>query len=624
MKSKTSLFSKAIWKHNFTGCWGLWAGLTVLYLMVLPVNAYVRLADRDWASYGEAGTFEAMMSMVDILRYRDFCVMVFAVAGVVAAMAVFSYLFTGRNSNMVHTYPVSRTGLFVTNFVSGLLFLTVPVMVCVLLALAVGASFGAVNGEVVKVYLIWFGISAAENLFFFSAAVCMLMFVGNIVAVPCLYFILNFAYMGCVEIVDEIINAVCYGLVNSRLPLVEELTPIAFMAKRIGIQEWRSPMELAERLERGDGFGYLFTGMEGLAVYIAAAVVFAVIAWFAYQKKHIETAGDVVTVGWLKPIFRWGAATGVAVLGSAVVCGMFFYRTPFWVILVSALGFGVTAFFVAQMLLERTVRVFTGKRLRECAAFAVVVSVCYIGLDADVLGLEKQLPAMDEIKAVRMSDWNLSMYAEDAQAISWVQDINRQIVESKKEFRQARSIDCEDVSITYVLKNGSSVLRHYEILASDAAGSVSEQIFEYAGRPDVILKRYFGIHYPDITVYGGTLTFSRHDPDVMETVRISEADAQKLYGAVVQDLMAWKFDKNYGRTQELAEAETAELVTELTLNVYDEAGFKDASYYEVYGEKLEDEEGTVGFMLDEERFAHAVKVLDELGYLSGREVDDKK
>lgn len=40
MKSKISLFNKAVWKRNVTGGWCLWAGLLLFYLLVLPVSLY--------------------------------------------------------------------------------------------------------------------------------------------------------------------------------------------------------------------------------------------------------------------------------------------------------------------------------------------------------------------------------------------------------------------------------------------------------------------------------------------------------------------------------------------------------------------------------------------------------
>ena len=46
--------------------------------------------------------------------------------GVAVAMAVFSYLYSARSVSLMHSLPIRRSGLFLTNYISGLLFFVVP------------------------------------------------------------------------------------------------------------------------------------------------------------------------------------------------------------------------------------------------------------------------------------------------------------------------------------------------------------------------------------------------------------------------------------------------------------------------------------------------------------------
>lgn len=52
------------------------------------------------------------------------------VYAVVCAMAVWSYLFNSRSVGLMHTLPISRRGLFLTNFLSGFLMVLIPFVVC--------------------------------------------------------------------------------------------------------------------------------------------------------------------------------------------------------------------------------------------------------------------------------------------------------------------------------------------------------------------------------------------------------------------------------------------------------------------------------------------------------------
>lgn len=554
MKSKISLFNKAIFKRNLTGGWGLWVSILVIYLLALPINTYGTLLNigKYNTNLGENYMMECAHSMVIRLWSMGFFVIFFAFVGLACAMFVFSYLFTGRNSNMMHTYPVSRIGLFVTNYVTGLLFLLAPMVLGALLMLAVGAAHGAVNGAVVRIFFIWIGTAAVENIFFFSMAVCMLMFVGNIIAIPVLYLILNFLYEGCLMIAGTMANAVCYGLSMSYTGLgfdLPVLTPISYLSKT-GVEIYAIK-----------GFDYPLYHMESLLGYFAVAILFTFIAIVTYQKKHIETAGDVITVNWLKPIFRWGVAVCTSGLGTLFFVDMLQTNSFFTILCIEAI-IGILAFFITQMLLERSVHIFKKKRVRECVIYTAIVGICYFALDADVLGLEKKMPAADDIYSIQMYA-GLDLYTEDAEEISWVQDIHRQIIASKKEFeRKVNGSNTHPyyVNLEYTLKDNSTMRRVYEIPGDS---SVAQQMEEYAKQPEVILRRIFSIHYPDIEVYGGTWrAYETAKPAEMQEMRISEANAGKLYEALLQDVQE-------GHLEE----EEAQSYGSLTLYVRDEAGF---------------------------------------------------
>ncbi len=609
MKSKISLFNRAVFRRNLTGYFGLWTGLFVACLIYYPASIYSKMVFA--ARHADEGAGEQALQFwrsADFLEHiwnMNFLIIIISIAALAAAMLLFSYLFAARSSNMMHTYPVTRVSLFVTNYVTGLLFLLVPLFVSAVLGLAVAASFGAVTGEVLKSFLMWMGTAAVINLFFFSLSVCVLMFVGNIIAVPVLYFILNFLCAGMVRIAEWMVNAVCYGVESFSLHsgLLTLLTPISCLLN----------LNLYTGYTESRQFVYNYSQVKVLVWYTLAAAAFAGIALAAYQKKHIETAGDVITVNWLKPLFRWGTAVCTSALG-ALLFGTELFGGSFAAIVICAAVIGAAVFFIAQMLLERSVHVFTKKRLCECLVYTAVIGIIYAGLDADVFGLEKKVPNPGDIKEVWVSSM-LELYAGDADEIAWVQDIHKQIIASKKEFEQAE----KDVrkgnnnmfwyfSLEYRMKDGSRLTRTYHIPEQDVPGSVSGQIHEYAGRPDVILRRYFGIHYPDITVYSGTWNSNRED---VPAIRVNEDTAQELYKAFVSDILA-------GRGAE--QNEDAVSYGALYLNVRDEAGF--VSPYDRYN-FYETKEGSAEIWVSSDLKNLSAK-LHELGCISDEMYEQKK
>lgn len=624
MKSKISLFNQAVFKKNLTRGWMLWAGLLVIYMWMLPMNAFNRLTETSrYQNYGQgtevaleaALPFVMTTSVWSVLRVL---VPLFAMAALLCAMHVFSYLFTARNSNMMHTYPVTRVSLFFTNFISGFLSMFAPLVTAALVTLAVGAAQGAVNAQVLQYYGIWLLTVFVENLFFFCMAVCVLMFVGNIIAVPALYLVLNFLYEGCMFIAASMIQAVCYGLDHTvTMDGFGVLTPMIFF-RRVGLTFHYDYEEPA----------YTFQRMGTLPGYLIVAIVFGVIALAAYEKKHIETAGDVITVNWLKPIFRWGMAVCTSSLGALLL--RYTYDTKSFIsIMISVSVIGIIVFFIAQMLLERSIYVFTKRKIKECLLYTVIICGCYVALDLDVLGLEKKIPNTDEIAAVHV-EGGIRMLATNEDEISWVHEIHRQIVDAKRDFERRtadRTQMNQYVYLEYLLKDNSTMTRRYEIPMDDTKESVFGQMVEYAGREEVTIKEMFGIHYPDIEIYGGRWIAEEETRNADGTniyvgneKRISEADAKQLYEAVKQDVadgnvradIQWK-DTNG----------TADLpyYGQLILDVRDEAGYYNTANYDVireYRSQSAMKDGNTTISVDG-RYTYLLKKMRELGYLTKKE-----
>ena len=96
-----------------------------------------------------------------------------------------------------------------------------------------------------------------------------------------------------------------------------------------------------------------FAGLGYASLYALIGLVLAGLALAAYRRRHLESAGDVVSVRWVRPVFKYGVAFCTAVTLSTV----FYYvldpllpRGP-WTLLVLMVVWGAAGCFVAEMLL---------------------------------------------------------------------------------------------------------------------------------------------------------------------------------------------------------------------------------------------------------------------------------
>ena len=98
-----------------THFWPLWALYSCYLIVSLPVGLWFNmryyLQDDSYSQlqrqvYAISGAMRAAMNPV----------ITFAFAAVMI-MAVFSYLYSAKNTNMIHSLPVDRRELFVTNII---------------------------------------------------------------------------------------------------------------------------------------------------------------------------------------------------------------------------------------------------------------------------------------------------------------------------------------------------------------------------------------------------------------------------------------------------------------------------------------------------------------------------
>ena len=128
----------------------------------MPLMLGMQLSNQTYPLSVEDTSY-AIGTMLTVLGPAIACV-----CGVAMAMAVFSYLYNARSVSMMHSLPIRRSTLYLTNYISGLLFMVVPNLVVALLTAAVSLAGGVFCPGMICTWFL--GVSAME-LFFYSFAV---------------------------------------------------------------------------------------------------------------------------------------------------------------------------------------------------------------------------------------------------------------------------------------------------------------------------------------------------------------------------------------------------------------------------------------------------------------------
>ena len=470
MLSKRSFFNPTLFKKNLSRSWPLWGGVAAVGCLV-PLYMLLALITEDHL-YLDGGEFAGLLYPVAVYFVPAAA---FGYA-ILVAMVVWSYLYNARSVGLMHTLPIHRTNLFVTNTLSGFAMLLIPYVavggfVCIL-ALCWGfMDFGAVVTTVAAVLLL--------TVLFFGIATFCAMVTGNVFALPVFYLVVNFAAPALDMLFSLLSNSFLVGVSSEYTGVVEFLSPLvqiyhSFEYKGTYVSEGVYEHDLS-------GFGVV-------ALYGLAGVVFFALAWLLYQRRASESAGNVVAFRWLRPLFRFGVAlvfaltTGQALY--AIIWGSIFQQGDYADVAPMAACMAVTGlvgYYAASMLLDKTLRVFRGSLPGAAVAVCAAAVLCF-GASVDVLGIESYVPEMDELDSVYFYTSDMvgntpNFSVEDSpELVEKVLALHSAIVSDLDRVRpvdsytyeyvpaQQRQECWQRVSFTYTMTDGSTVRRNYSLL----------------------------------------------------------------------------------------------------------------------------------------------------------------
>lgn len=527
MKSKIFCFNNTIFKKNLTHFWPIWVMYLCYLLVTLPAAIWISLMNTvSWDYTVEDAQYD---TLVGVLGYGTHATP-YLLFAILAAMAVFSYLHFSKNANMIHALPVNRNELFLTNYCSGLCMLLVPELIAFVVAVFVCLA----NQITCMQYLFsWLIYAAGISFFGYSMAVFLTMITGQIFAMPIYFLMENFAYVGVRYIISQIINLICYGITEGWRPGYSGmLSPWYFLETHLSVSYRYSENNTKT-------IGLSFTGVEYVAIYAALSIIFIVAAWILYRRRQIETAGDVVSVSWVKPIFRWGIAlcggSLVAVFVTMIIRNVR-NVSVFISVVICMIVFGFIFFFIAEMLLQKNFKVFSKRKLIEWCAFTCVAIGIFALFRFDVFGVERRVPAVDDVKqAYLFLDYPIEYTGDD---IDTVREIHKELIDCKKDYRKLRDHYCY-VTIKYELKDGETLVRRYQVPSDETSledqECVTNMIYRQELIPENQIKNTFGMNYETNQLVSGNMDIY-DDYGNYQNYIMSQKEIEKIYTAYIEDI----------------------------------------------------------------------------------------
>ena len=555
MQSKTSFFNGTLFRKNLTRFWPLW-GLASFLAALFPLALLVKVL-RDGTYLALPGDPAAPeLTRIYYSVVGDAGPVLFLIYGALCALAVWSYLYSPRSVGLLHTLPIRREGLFLTSFLSGLAMVLLPCAVAgvfsVLTSLAAGAFDPVGLGVTVLAVL-------GEAFFFFASATFVCFITGNAFAMAPVYFLLHFLAVILDWLVSAFARGFIFGFDDYSTGAVEWLSPAVYLQNHLGFASHY------EEVERVSAYGERYIdrvlvsvepeNFHLIALYALAGLALTALAVLLYRRRRSESAGDVVAVGALKPVFRYGVAALAALLGGQFLyslfwgsfqSGRYFDVLPLAVCMALA---GIIGYYAASMLLSKSLRVFRGS-WRGILAVALGCAAVCCGMKFDLLGVADRVPAALEVRELYVSaagnSYTLTPEADGA-LLEQVRAVHQAVIADEAYIlstdamtalpagMEETDLTWESISLTYYLKDGGKVSRWYRVPVTRdrlaQAGTYDNLLDQFVNSDAVKARR---LHLDDSfwTVTGGSLYVSVQN----ESYDLGSREAEAVLAAVGRDL----------------------------------------------------------------------------------------
>ncbi len=463
MQSKISLFNKEmILQVGRNVGW-----ISVIYFLVLffviPLEIMMRYSGENYRE------FMPVQRLLDFNYPIQFIMLI--TVPVIMAIFLYRFLHVKQAADLIHSLPLKRQQIFHFYTLTGFVFQIIPVILIAMITAIIHTAYDLDLYFQLEDIFSWMGIVILFNAVLYLSGVFIAMVTGISVVQGVLTYIMLLFPAGFTLLIIYNLGLMLYGFPSDYFQIrnIEYLSPISHLTILEG-------QEISAK---------------AVLLYTVYVLISYVLSLLIYKKRNIEAASEAIAFRALKVVFKYGVAFCMMLLG-----GMYFdaMQNKFaWLIFGYAAG-GIIGYFAAEMLLQKTWRVFG--RVRGLGYFAVAMAVLVLITQA-FAPYEKKVPELDEIKSVTYAN-QVYMDPDDRFApkplsqrenIEAVRKFHESIIKNEKTNELAMESQ-EFALFIYELKNGEKLVRQYTIDRFDYESQMREiyESLEYKHAHQLIFK----------------------------------------------------------------------------------------------------------------------------------------
>lgn len=535
MNLKT-FFNKAIFKSDMKRLWPF----GILYSGCMFFSTFFIFTDKNRSP--EIGALDYVSSQLCSSSYTSiFFGIVFAA---LLAIFLFSYVNSVKTVSFYHSIPVKRSAVYFTRLLSGLIMLTVPVFITVMLAAFLKIGGVKIPGPY-SYLMIFAGIQILYTTVAFTGVMFVAYFTGNVISLIGTCGIIA-ALPGIVYVfLSTVFNDNIYGFTSLNIDFIKYVYLLP-----ANLVTWR------------------------WTIYLAFIIIFIILGLVFYSLRNLERCGEAYVFKPIKTAFVYIAAF----IGG--VLGYFYFQAWFTTNILYFLPFGLIALIIANMVNKRSFS-FKGS-LKPGLIFTAAVFCVFLCFKYDITGFEKRVPEQDTIKSVNIyliSADNEVYWGENGKQLSPEfkvdynlysnEDIYNAIKYHEHKIADKDKNNGTSIYITYTLKSGKKLQRQY-LFDKDEDKAFADLFMSdpmKAQRYDFYMRKNLDFTSVSIT--------NNFNPYENSTLYKGNDMFEPVLNAVMEDIKNLDYSNDASLNYGYSESVTKPMITlEYNVPVVDEAGNK--------------------------------------------------
>ncbi len=390
----------------------IWCPIVMFIALFLVLEVRLLMATEDMLNHPDAYAYDLVTFVREDFFGRDMAMLSVVICGAafLCGISGFAYLHAKTQIDLYHSLPVSRSQLFWSKYISGILQFFLPFVIHTLICAGIAAGRNAFAIGTISSIAVYIGLELLVFLLAYSVSVIAAELTGNMI-IAILGTGVLFSYSAIITILVTILFHrffQSYAVYGRRLGIwisdgVWCFSPLSMILKLFSSPN-NTTMEEAEKLYKYD-VSYVW-------FFIMAVVVYSLAAYFIYRKRASEAAGRAIAFGAAEPVIK-----AMVVIPCSYYIAYFFSVISSDTVSDGWFLFGlIFGFVVLCVLMEIIFRLdIRGAFLhkKQFVFNAVCVALLFIVLKYDVTGYDTYVPADAQIQSCAVSIQQLMPLAQN-------------------------------------------------------------------------------------------------------------------------------------------------------------------------------------------------------------------